>query len=164
MNSKNEISNALALFSTGLLAGTFMYVKFNIIPTFWELSQNNHLLFRFTLMKYNDVYFQSLLIFTIFFTVWFTWRLRFYKHIFIFTIFSVFLSILTYLITYFGNMQINEQIKIWLQTAPPENSIEVLKTWDFYHTCRTFSALVSFIMILMATFFKKQLLKKQMLK
>jgi len=161
MNSKNEISNALALFSTGLLAGTFFYVKFNIAPAFWEVSQYAHLNFRFILMKHNDIFYQSLLCFSIISTIWFTWRIRFYKHIFIFTGFAAILAVLTYLITYFGNMKINDQIKIWLQTTPPENWVSILKTWDFYHTFRTLTAMGSFMMILVATFFKKQLLKKQ---
>ncbi|MES2575803.1 MAG: DUF1772 domain-containing protein [Bacteroidota bacterium] len=162
MNSKNEISNAVALFATGLLAGTFFYVRFNIVPTFWEVPTDVHLRFRFTLMKYNDVVFKSLIITAIISSVWFTWRIRLLKHIFIFTGFAVILAITTFLITYFGTMPINSQISTWLQTSPPQNWITILKTWDFYHTCRTATAIGSFIMILIATFFKKQLLKKQL--
>lgn len=161
MNSKNEISNAVALFATGLLAGTFFYVRFNIMPTFWEVPADVHLRFRFILMKYNDIVFRSLMTASIISTIWFTWRLRSSKHIFIFTGFAVILAITTFLITYFGNMPISSQIKVWLQTSPPKNWVSILKTWDFYHTCRTVTAMGSFIMILIATFFKKQLLKKQ---
>ena len=68
MSSKNIISNAVALFSTGLLAGTFFYVRFNIMPTFWEVPMDVHLRFRFVLMKYNDFVFKSLIMVSIILT------------------------------------------------------------------------------------------------
>jgi uncharacterized membrane protein len=161
MNSSHKFSNAIALFSTGLLAGTFFYVKFNVLPTFWEVPPFVHLTFRSTLMKHNDVVFQSLMIASIITSILFTWRIRSLKHVSIFTGFAAILAITAYLITYFGNSPINSQIKFWLETSPPKNWVKTLKTWDFYHTCRTAAAIGSFIMILIATFFKKQLFKKQ---
>jgi len=161
MNPNNNFSNAIALFSTGLLAGTFFYVKFNVLPTFWEVPQFVHLCFRSTLMKHNDVVFQSLMITSIITCLFFTWRIRSLEYVSIFTGFAAILAVATYLITYFGNLPINAHLKIWLETSPPENWVKILKTWDFYHTCRTATAIGSFIMILIATFFKKQLLKKQ---
>lgn len=161
MNSKNEISNFVALFATGLLAGTFFYVRFNIMPTFWEVPENVHLCFRFTLIKHNDVVFQSLMAAAIISSVWFTWRIRTLNHIFIFSSFAVVLAIITFLISYFGTMPISSQMKTWFETSPPVNWMSILKKWDFYHSCRTVTAIGSFVMILIATFFKKQLLKKQ---
>lgn len=161
MTSNNKFSNAIAIFSTGLLAGTFFYVKFNVLPTFWEVPTFVHLCFRATLMKHNDILFQSLMIIAIITSIWFTWRIRSLKYVSIFTGFAVILAITTYLITFFGILPINSQLKIWVQTSPPKNWIKILKTWDFYHTCRTATAVGSFIMILIATFFRKQLLKKQ---
>lgn len=162
MTSNNKFSNAIALFSTGLLAGTFFYVKFNILPTFWEVPTLVHLSFRSTLMKHNDIVFQSLMIISIITCIWFTWRIRALKHVCILTGFAAILAITTYLITYFGNLPINAQLRVWLQTSPPKNWVKILKIWDFYHTCRTATAIGSFIMILIATFFKKQLFKKQL--
>ena len=160
MNSENKFSNAFALFATGLLAGTFLYVRFNILPAFWEVPADVHLCFRFKLMKFNDRVFESLMIASIISTIWFTWRIRLQKYIPIFTGFAAFFAIMTILITYFGNRPINSQLELWLQTSPPKNWISILKTWDFYHTCRTVTAMGSFIMILIETFFKKQLLPK----
>ena len=161
MNSKNKLSNAVALFSTGLLAGTFFYVKFNVLPTFWEVPTFVHINFRYTLMKHNDVVFQPLMLATIITCIWFTWRIRSLTNVSILTGFASILAITTYLITHFGNLPINSQLKVWVETTPPKNWIKILKTWDFYHTCRTITAIGSFTMILIATFFKKQLLKKQ---
>lgn len=162
MNSKNEISNAVALFATGLLAGTFFYLKFNIMPTFWEVPMDVHLRFRFTLIKYNEIVFQSLITTAIISSIWFTWTIRSIKNIFIFSGFAAILAIVTLLITQYGNAPINSQIKIWLQTSPPKKWAVILKTWDFYHTFRTVTAMGSFVMILIATFFKKEILKKEL--
>lgn len=161
MNTKNEISNALALFATGLLAGTFFYVKFNIMPTFWEVPMDVHLRFRFTLMKHNDVLFQSLIAFSTLSSAFFAYRIRKYKHLFVIACFSVLLSIITFLITYFGNMPINDQIRTWLQVSPPNDWADILQTWDFYHSSRTVISMLSFILILMTNFFEKQIIKKK---
>lgn len=161
MNSNNEIPNAVALFATGLLAGTFFYVRFNIVPTFWEVPTDVHLRFRFVLMKYNDIVFLLLMGAAIISSIWFALSVRSLNHIFVFTSFAVVLAITTFLIAYFGNMPINSQINTWIKTVPPKNWVAILKTWDFYHTCRTVTSMGSFIMILIATFFKKELLKRQ---
>ena len=160
MNSKNEISNAVALFATGLLAGTFFYVRFNIMPSFWEVPIDVHLRFRVVLMKYNDFVFKVLMVASIISSAWFAWRIRSLKYVFILTGFAVILATITFLISYFGSMPISSQIKTWLQTSPPKNGVAILKTWDFYHACRTATAMGSFILILIATFFKKELLKQ----
>jgi uncharacterized membrane protein len=161
MNSKNKISNAVALFTTGILAGTFFYVKFNVLPTFWDVPADVHLSFRSALMKHNDIVFQILMVSAIISSIWFTWRIRLLKHVSVFAGFAVILGITTFLISYFGNIPINAQLKIWIQTSPPKNWVIILKTWDFYHTCRTVTAIASFTMILIASFFKQELLKKQ---
>ena len=160
MNSQHKLSNALALFTTGLLAGTFFYVKIIILPTFWDVSTNIHLHFRFALMQHHDAVFQTLIALSILSSSWFTWRIRTLGQISVFTGFAVLLGITTYLITYFGNIPINNQLKLWLETSVPENWVSILKSWDFFHTCRTATAIGSFLMILIATFFKQQLLKK----
>ncbi|WP_317125452.1 DUF1772 domain-containing protein [Flavobacterium aquicola] len=112
-------------------------------------------------MKHNDVVFQSLMIISIISCIWFTWRIRSLKHICVFTGFAAMLAITAYLITSFGTLPINAQLRTWTQTSPPKNWVKILKLWDFYHTCRTVAAIASFIMMLIATFFKKQLYKKQ---
>lgn len=93
-------------------------------------------------------------------SAWFAWRIRSLKYVFILTGFAVILATITFLISYFGSMPISSQIKTWLQTSPPKNGVAILKTWDFFHTCRTATAMGSFVLILVATFFKKELLKQ----
>ena len=106
MNSKNEISNAVALFATGLLAGTFFYVRFNIMPSFWEVPIDVHLRFRVVLMKYNDFVFKVLMVASIISSAWFAWRIRSLKYVFILTGFAVILATITFLISYFGVCQL----------------------------------------------------------
>lgn len=156
MTIKIETSNTVVLFATGLLAGTFFYAKFNILPTFWDVPTDIHFRFRVALMKHNGIVVQSLMAIAILSSVWFAWTIRILRNAYIFAGFSVILTIATFLITRFGNVPINSQIKTWLSTAPPEDWVSILKTWDFYHTCRTVTAIGSFIMILIATFLKNK--------
>src|SRR5882757_10056563 len=150
-----KISNAVVLLTTGLLAGTFFYAKFNVLPTFWEVPIETHLRFRVALMQHNGITVQSLMAAAILSTIWFTWINRRQKVTCILAGFAILLTIATFIITRFGNVPINAQIKTWVPTAPPANWIDVLKTWDLYHTFRTVTAIGSFVVVLIATFSKK---------
>jgi hypothetical protein len=157
---KKEIPNAIVLFTIGLLGGTFFYAKFNVLPTFREVPTEVHLSFRVALMKHNGIIVQSLMAIAIISSIWFTWTIRKQRNTLIFASIAILLTIATLLITRLGNVPINAQIKTWLLTAPPDNWITILDRWDFFHTCRTTTAIGSFISVLIATFSKSNLILK----
>ena len=152
MITQNKLSNAAALLATGILAGTFFYATFNVLPTFWEVPTNLHLSFRVALMRHNALNMQLLMMTTIVASLWFGWTIRQQKISRVFGAIAILLTIATLLITRFGNVPINMEVKTWLPTAPPTNWLSIMKTWDSYHTMRTATAIGSFFMILIATF------------
>jgi len=149
-----SIPNATVLFATGLLAGTFFYAKFNVLPTFREVPREIHLSFRVALMRHNGVIVQSLMAIAIISSIWFTWTVKRQRSACIFAGVGILLTIATFLITRWGNVPINTQIKSWVLTMPPANWNAILERWNFFHTCRTTTAIGSFIAVLMATFLK----------
>lgn len=147
-----RIPNATALFAAGLLAGTFFYAKFNVLPTFGEVPQEIHLSFRVALMKHNGLIVQALMAIAIISSIWFTWTVKRQRGTRIFAGAAILLTIATFLITRLGNVPINTQIRTWVVTVPPANWNAILERWDFFHTCRTITAIGSFVSVLMATF------------
>ena len=155
MPVQDKLSNAVVLLVTGILAGTFFYATFNVLPTFWEVSTEVHLGFRVALMRHNALNMQLLMIAGIVATVWYGWTIRQQAFPRIFAFLAIALTIATLLITRLGNVPINLEVKTWLPTAPPVNWLAIMKTWDFYHSMRTATAIGSFLMVLIASFSNK---------
>jgi len=149
---RNKVSNAVALLATGILAGTFFYATSNVLPTFWEVPTNVHLAFRVALMRHNALNMQLLMAAAIVASLWFGITVRQQKVPFVFATIAILLTIATLMITRFGNVPINMEVKTWLPTAPPANWLAIMKTWDSYHSARTATAIASFLFVLIASF------------
>ena len=149
---QNKLSNAIALLATGILAGTFFYATSNVLPTFWEVPTNIHLAFRVALMRHNALNMQLLMATAIVASLWFGLTVRRQRVPFVFAIVAILLTIATLMITRFGNVPINMEVKTWLPSAPPANWLTTMKTWDSYHSMRTATAIGSFLMVLLASF------------
>lgn len=165
MDIQSKLSNAVALLATGILAGTFFYATFNVLPTFWEVPKNIHLSFRVALMRHNALNMQLMMATAAVASIWFTWSIRHQKLPVIFAGLAILLTSATLFITKLGNIPINLEMKTWIPAAPPSNWLTILKTWDLYHSMRTATAILSFIMVVIASFFnnpnysKKELTK-----
>src|SRR5882757_10898677 len=155
MSLQTKLSNAVALLATGILASTFFYATFNVLPTFGEVPTDIHLSFRVALMRHNALNMQLLMATGIIATAWFGWTIRQQKFPRIFAFSAIALTIATLLITRLGNIPINLEVKTWLPTAPPVNWLAIMRTWDFYHSMRTVTAIGSFLMVLIASFSNK---------
>ena len=149
---QRKLSNALALLTTGLIAGIFVYGTFFVLPTFWEVPVNTHLSFRVALMRHNAVSMQLIMLICIVATVWFGWAMRNQPIPRFFVVVAIVFTLATLFITRLGNVPINLEMKTWLPASPPPDWLSVMKTWDSYHTWRTVTAIGSFIMILFASF------------
>ncbi|HTE10344.1 MAG TPA: DUF1772 domain-containing protein [Chitinophagaceae bacterium] len=157
---QKKLSNALALLATGLIAGIFFYATFFVLPTFWEVPTATHLGFRVALMRHNAVTMQLIMLTCIVATVWFGWAVRKQQIPRFFVAIAIAFTLATLFITRLGNVPINLEMKTWLPAAPPPDWLSVMRTWDFYHTCRTATAIGSFIMMLFASFSESLRLQK----
>ncbi|WP_375540101.1 anthrone oxygenase family protein [Nocardia sp. BSTN01] len=55
-----------------------------------------------------------------------------------------------FLVTRFGNVPINQQIKRWAVGTPPADYADILRRWELFHFTRTGCAVMAFILVIVA--------------
>jgi uncharacterized membrane protein len=138
----------IALIATGLLAGCFFYGAVNLVPTFYEVPVNVHLIFRVQLMNHNGVTVQTLMGLSIVTPLIYAWLFRKDRN---FAILAALLALTALLVTRFGNVPINQIMRTWTPEMPPENWRAILQRWDFFNLIRTAAGMGCFISMLIAT-------------
>jgi uncharacterized membrane protein len=58
------------------------------------------------------------------------------------------LALASFLITRFGNVPINSDIKKWAVSSAPADHAEILRRWDLYNNLRTLTAVVAFALLI----------------
>ncbi|MGF6929763.1 putative membrane protein [Chitinophaga sp. W2I13] len=149
-------AKVIALLATGLLSGAFMYGFLNVVPAFYEVPVNVHLVYRTQLMTHNGITMQSLMALSIITPLWYAGLCRRLTPVRNLAILSAALALTTLLITRFGNVPINGIIKLWPPQHPPVGWKALLHTWDIYNAWRTFTALGCFIAFIAASHLKKE--------
>jgi uncharacterized membrane protein len=144
------IAKALALCTTGLLAGTFYYATFNVLPTFSEVPDSVHLAFRTALMKHNAVTMQLLMASSVLAGGWLAWQVRHNRRALCWVIPSCLLAVTCFLVTRLGNVPINMLIKTWSPEHPPHDWQNTLARWNLFHTMRAYAAMGSFLSLVIA--------------
>ena len=148
---KITIAQFSALISTGLLAGAFVFTLLNLVPTFYEVPVNVHLIFRTQLMNHNGITMQILMGLAIITPLWYALLCRRVIIVRNFAILSAGLALASLLVTRFGNVPINQLIRTWVPADPPGNWQLVLSNWDIYHGIRTATAFGCFLFFILAT-------------
>jgi len=156
MSSLNMISKFISLLSSGLLAGAFFYAFINVVPTFKDVSQNVHLIFRTALMRHNGITMPVLMVLSIFTSLLFALTVnQGEKNIRVIAFLSGFFALASFLTTRFGNVPINQIIKTWIPEAPPKEWKLMIRRWDFFHYIRTITAFASFVSLLLCSILSK---------
>lgn len=140
----------IALIATGLLAGSFFYGFVNLVPTFYEVSINIHLIFRTQLMNHNGITVQTLMGLSIIMPLLYAWLCRHTPVAMNFAIFAAGLALTSLLVTRFGNVPINQIMRTWVPSAPPENWRSILGRWDAFNLIRTAAGLGCFLSMIIA--------------
>jgi uncharacterized membrane protein len=151
MKMKVSIPEFITMTATGLLAGAFMYGLLNVVPTFYEVPFNVHLIYRVQLMNHNSMTMQFLMGVSIITPLWYAVVYRHSLPVMSLAIFAAALALISLLVTRFGNVPINQIIKTWPPAHPPGNWTAILHTWDRYNLIRTLTALGCFIFFITAT-------------
>jgi uncharacterized membrane protein len=139
-----------SLLLTGIIAGTFFYGTFSVLPTFYEVPSTIHLSFRTALMGHNKTIVMALVVLAIVPLGFYTWQIRKVKTVRTLISMAFLFTIISLVITRFGSVPINLQIKTWNPADPPANWLQSLSTWDFYNSIRTVTSIGSFICLLIA--------------
>ena len=144
------IAKALALGTTGLLAGTFYYATFNVLPTFSEVPDGVHLAFRTALMKHNAITMQLLMASSVLASGWLAWQVRHHRVALSWVASACLLTLTCFMVTRLGNVPINMLIKTWSLEHPPQDWQNILARWNLYHTVRAYAAMGSFVSAVIA--------------
>lgn len=140
------------MLATGLLAGAFFYALLNILPTFYEVPVNVHLVFRTQLMTHNGITMQALMALSIITPFWYARLCKHFKRTRNLAYLSSVLALGSLLVTRFGNVPINQVIKTWVHMpVPPENWKAILHQWDIYHAIRTICAFLCSVLFISTT-------------
>jgi len=146
----------IALAATGLLAGAFVYGLLNVVPTFYEVPLSVHLSYRTQLMNHNSITMQSLMVASIVTPLWYAYVGRSSPLVSVFAVVSGLLALTCLLVTRFGNVPINQQIKTWSPDALPGNWMTLLHTWDHFNLVRSLAALGCFLSCILAALIRQR--------
>ncbi|MFH7593803.1 DUF1772 domain-containing protein [Streptomyces racemochromogenes] len=146
---RTRLLQALALFSTGLLAGAFGYGAANLVPAFNAVPIGMRLDFHAELMKTNGITMQTTMAVSAIGTLALAASLRGRTRVLAAAAGS--LTVSSFLITRFGNVPINGRIKQWAATAPPPDHAEILRRWELFNDARTATAALAFALLIALT-------------
>ncbi|MYT68214.1 uncharacterized protein DUF1772 [Streptomyces sp. PsTaAH-137] len=136
----------LALLSTGLLAGAFGYGAANLVPTFNSVPIDMRLDFHTQLMKMNGITMQGAMAVSALSALALAVLTRGRPRLLAAT--AGFLTVASFLITRFGNVPINGQIKQWAAKVPPADHARILRRWELFNDVRTCTALAAFAILI----------------
>jgi len=137
------VTRFIALIATGLLAGCFFYGLVNLVPAFYEVPVNIHLIFRVQLMNHNGITVQTLMGLSIIAPLIYAFLSKGNARYFAFL--AAALALTSLLVTRFGNVPINQLMRSWPPDAPPANWQDILRSWDHYNLARTIAGIGCFI-------------------
>ncbi|WP_354637371.1 DUF1772 domain-containing protein [Kitasatospora camelliae] len=142
---RTRLLQGLALLSTGLLAGAFGYGAANLVPTFNAVPLDMRLDFHAELMKMNGITMQGAMAVSALGSLALALLTRGGPRVLAAAAGS--LTVVSFLVTRFGNVPINGRIKQWAATAPPADHAAVLHRWELFNDARTVTAVLAFALL-----------------
>ncbi|MEU5050341.1 DUF1772 domain-containing protein [Streptomyces sp. NPDC021096] len=136
----------MALLSTGLLAGAFGYGAANLVPTFNSVPLDMRLDFHTELMKMNGITMQGAMAVSALSALALAALTRGRARVLAGV--AGLLTVVSFLITRFGNVPINGRIKQWAATTPPADHAEILRRWELFNDARTLTAIAAFAVLI----------------
>jgi uncharacterized membrane protein len=157
---ETQLTKISSLFLTGLIAGTFFYGTFCVLPAFYDVPSAIHLNFRTALMNHNKIIVMTLVILALIVLAIYCWQARKTKPVLWLGIAALIMTTISLVITRLGSVPINIEMKQWNPASPPQNWLQILKTWNFYNSVRTVTSIASFLCLLIAELWLKNTRKQ----
>lgn len=144
--TRRRAVTAVALFSTGLLAGAFGYGALNVVQAFRAVPLDVRLTFHVALMRMNGPVMQSLMGLSVLSLV----ALAVLSQGIARRLAAVAaaLVVTSFVVTRFGNVPINQKIKVWAVEGAPADHGAILHRWELFNDVRTGAALLAFVLLL----------------
>lgn len=157
-----QITRITSLLLTGLIAGTFFYGTFCVLPAFNEVSSAIHLGFRTALMNHNKIVVMALVLLALVTLIFYSWEVRKIKVARILCALALLFTIVSLVITREGTVPINIQIKTWNPVSPPVDWLSILERWNLFNAIRTATSIGSFCCLLIADIWLKKYLQNSL--
>jgi uncharacterized membrane protein len=143
-----RLAKALALLSTGVLAGTFVYGAVNVAQTFKAVPLDVRLTFHSALMRMNGPVVQTMMALAILSSLLLVVLWRGMPRLL--AAGAGVMALTSFLVTRFGNVPINRQIKVWAVTSAPADHAAILHRWDMFNDVRTATGVAAFLLVIAA--------------
>ncbi|WP_433789645.1 anthrone oxygenase family protein [Actinoplanes sp. CA-252034] len=144
-----RLAGGVALLCAGLLAGAFGYARVCVVPTFNAVPIDVHLTYRIALMDMNGIFMQAVMGLTIVSSA--VWAVVLRGRARWGAAGAGLLALTALLVTRFGNVPINGEIRTWAATGLPADYADRLARWEAWHDVRTVAALAAFVVLLVVT-------------
>ena len=154
VGSVPDVARPVALLSSGLLAGAFGYGAVNVVYAFHAVSPEVRFTFHTALMSVNGFVMQAMMALTILSCVVLAFTTRAGERRLAWA--ATALAVATLLITRFGNVPINQEIKIWAVSGPPAGYADTLSRWENFHFARVACAVAVFVLVVAAALFARR--------
>ncbi|MEV0705546.1 DUF1772 domain-containing protein [Saccharopolyspora sp. NPDC050389] len=151
MPAKSNIARLAAgsaLLATGVLSGAFFYGWANVTPTFSAVPLDVHLAFRVELMKVNGVVMQILMAAAVATSGWLAFSVRGRARTP--AIAATAFAVASFLVTRFGNVPINQEMKRWAAGQLAPDYLDRLAVWGTFNDIRVATALTAFVLVIIA--------------
>lgn len=137
---------SLALLSSGLLAGAMGYGTVNVAQTFKVVPLDVRLTFHAALMNMNGPVMQTAMGLAAVSTGALAVLSRGVSRLV--AAGAAGLVVVTFLVTRFGNVPINGQIKQWAVGPVPADHLAILQRWDTFNLVRSIAAVTAFVAVI----------------
>jgi uncharacterized membrane protein len=144
----SRCARAAALLTTGLLAGAFLYGWAIVIPTFAAVPLDIHLVFRTELMKSNAPLMQTLMGSALATSVWYALAIRDKARWA--AAGAAVLALISLVVTRFGNVPINLEIKEWARGPLDPGYQDRLRAWEALNDARVAAAVGALVLLVVA--------------
>lgn len=144
---RTRIIKATAVFVTGLLAGMFTYGALNVAQAFKAVPLDVRFTYHVALMNVNAYVMQITMGLAVLSALTLTVIARGTPRLLAGA--ATVLGVATFVITRFGNVPINQQIRQWVKTSPPADVASILDRWELLHYFRTGTAVLMFATIVL---------------
>jgi uncharacterized membrane protein len=143
-----RVAGVLALLPAGLLAGALFFGRVDVLPAFAEVPLDVHLAFRVALFAHNGVVMPVLMGLAFAGAIWLALagegRMRALAAA------AAVLDVVTFAVTRFGNVPVNDEVRAWLADGPAPDYTERLAVWGAYNDVRLATALGAFGLLAVA--------------
>ena len=144
---KKGVLYCICLILVMLVTGVFWGTWFTLTRSLDQFQPDNFIRIGKTIIANVAWPMRILMPLTLLMLLWLTWRSRKFRPVFYFFLGSFIMMVVSLIITVGVEVPIDNQIKTWTTETLPATWMDLRLRWDRFHTLRTITSLVSFVLL-----------------